>query len=411
MKVNGIIAEYNPFHNGHKYQLEQAKAATGADYTICVMSGPFTQRGTPALLDKFSRARMALENGADLVIELPVCFATASAEYFAEAGVAMLDCLGVVDSLSFGSEAGDLAALSEIAGILSEEPEIYREELQLQLRRGCSYPSARNLALEKYAPALAGRSDVLSSPNNILGIEYLKALIARKSSITPYTTKRIGADYHDRILGGMQCSAAAIREAVRAGQTPEFLRTQMPESAYNTMLSELEKGRPVDVDEFSSALYYKLLMEANVGYSRYLDVTPDFSDRIKGHLEQFESFSSFCNLLKSKNMTYSRISRCMLHILLDITDSEMQERRVQDMITYARILGMRKDAAPLLTEISAHTHIPLVTSLADAQKSLYPDALRMLERDVRRSSIYYASVAFRNHKAAQNEFRTPIVTV
>ena len=193
MRVNGIISEYNPFHNGHKYLLTESKKATSADYTVIVMSGNFVQRGAPALINKYKRAEMALQNGADLVLELPKYYATASAEYFAMGGISLLDKLGVVTNLSFGSECGDLAVLEKIARILVEEPNDYTILLRENLKKGQSYPTARTNALLEYNADFGEYKDVLSSPNNILGIEYLKALLKRKSSIQPYTLLRTGA--------------------------------------------------------------------------------------------------------------------------------------------------------------------------------------------------------------------------
>ena len=204
MKVNGIVAEYNPFHNGHAYQMKHAKEATGADYTIIVMSGNFMQRGAPALLDKFTRAKMALECGADLVLELPTCYAASSAEFFAKGSVALFDKLGVTTNLCFGSECGNIDTLSRIAEIFYTEPEPYVESLRCNLKKGMSFPIARTWALLQYAPSLSDDKDVLSSPNNILGIEYLKALMSRNSKIVPFTTTRVGADYHDKRLGTNQ---------------------------------------------------------------------------------------------------------------------------------------------------------------------------------------------------------------
>lgn len=210
MRVNGIIAEYNPFHNGHGYHIDAAKKQNNADYTIIAMSGNFMQRGEPALIDKYKRAEMALLNGADLVLELPAFYSASSAEFFARGGVTLLDKLGVVDSLCFGSECGDVDVLRRIAEILADEPEKYVSSLRRYIKDGLSYPTARTNALLEYDPTLSNFHDVLSSPNNILGMEYIKTLILRKSSIQPVTTKRIGSSYHDLRLGINQSSAKAI---------------------------------------------------------------------------------------------------------------------------------------------------------------------------------------------------------
>ena len=358
MKVNGIVAEYNPFHNGHAYQLQHAREATGAAYTVVVMSGNFMQRGAPALLDKFTRARMALENGADLVLELPTCYSASSAEFFARGSVALFDKLGIIDHLCFGSECGNIEVLSKIAEIFYTEPEPYAESLRCNLRKGMSFPIARTWALLQYAPSLSDDKDVLSSPNNILGIEYLKALMSRNSRITPFTTTRVGADYHDKRLGTNQCSALAIRQSVAAGHDLSYLAAQMPESAYELLRDSLAHRKPLFADDFSAALQYKLLTEYSSGYDSYQDISSDLSDRIRNSLPSFAGYTSFCDLLKSKDMTYTRISRCLLHILLNMTKEEFENCRTQDYISYARVLGFRKDATPLLTEIKKNSSVP-----------------------------------------------------
>lgn len=411
MKVNGIVAEYNPFHNGHAYQLQHAREATGAAYTVVVMSGNFMQRGAPALLDKFTRARMALENGADLVLELPTCYSASSAEFFARGSVALFDKLGIIDHLCFGSECGNIEVLSKIAEIFYTEPEPYAESLRCNLRKGMSFPIARTWALLQYAPSLSDDKDVLSSPNNILGIEYLKALMSRNSRITPFTTTRVGADYHDKRLGTNQCSALAIRQSVAAGHDLSYLAAQMPESAYELLRDSLAHRKPLFADDFSASLQYKLLTEYSSGYDRYQDISSDLSDRIRNSLPSFAGYTSFCDLLKSKDITYTRISRCLLHILLNMTKEEFENCRTQDYISYARVLGFRKDATPLLTEIKKNSSVPLITSLADARQTLPPEALRMLDLDILRNQIYLGNLALKNQTEMVNEYRTPIVIV
>lgn len=411
MKVNGIIAEYNPFHNGHSYHMSHAKQSTGADYTVIAMSGNFVQRGAPALINKYKRAEMALQNGADLVLELPVYYSTSSAEYFAEGAIALLDKLGVITELCFGSECGDITILQRIADILLTEPSAYVDALKNHMRLGLSYPSARNAALIHYDPSLIAYKDVLSSPNNILGIAYLKALKRRESHINPFTTRRVGADYHDKRLGEMQASALAIRQAIMSAVDTEYLRNQMPEYAYSILAECLNQRCFLENDAFSSMLHYKLLTEAEKGYEEYLDVSPELSDRIRNNLEQFRSFQDFCDLLKSKDMTYTRISRCLLHILLNMKTSTMEKYVSMDYVPYVRVLGFRKDAAPLLTAIKEHSSIPIISKLADAEQILTPDAYGMLKDDILINNIYESAMSLKSGHPMQNEYRTPIVIV
>ncbi|MBR1861450.1 MAG: nucleotidyltransferase [Lachnospiraceae bacterium] len=408
MTVNGIIAEYNPFHNGHVFHIEKSKALTGADATVVVMSGNFVQRGAPAVVDKFVRTKMALENGADLVLELPSCYSTASAEYFANAGVALLDKLGIIDYLSFGSESGDIKILEHIAGILLEEPKEFSEYMQRYLREGYTYPLARNNALIQYETSLFDVSRVLESPNNILGIEYIKAIKRRSSSIRAITISRNGSNYHDRYTAdsSLKASAQAIREAIPAGGD---FSPVMPESAYTDLFDEITNGSIMDVDDFSSMLYYKLLSEKNIGYTSYFDVSQALSDRIVNALPSFTSFKNFIEEVKSRDRTYTRISRCLLHILLDITERDMESYKLIDYIPYARVLGFKRGSEELLSEIKCHSSIPLITKIADASGILYSEPWKMFRNEIRAGEIYYAARAVKTMTPAKNEFSTPLV--
>lgn len=412
MKICGIIAEYNPFHNGHLHQLQEAIRLSNADYTIVVMSGNFMQRGTPAFMDKYHRAKAALSCGADLVLELPAYYAAGSAEYFALGGISLLDKLGVVTHLCFGSECGDLEFLTKVSEIIAEESPAYQTCLQLHLRSGKSYPSARTAAILEICPELSASMSDLSNPNNILGIEYLKNLKRLNSTITPITLKRCGSDYHDIRLGINQSSATAIRQAIFNGVDPKELSIQMPEASFEILLKYLSENKPVFLQDFSEILYYKLLTERGKGFTEYLDVSQALSDRIAKHLYEFDGFEAFCDLLKTKEVTYSRISRCLLHILLDMRKSEMEHYINElDITSYARILGFRKGSSALLTEISKCASIPLISKLADAHTILSEEAFAMLKKEILINDIYCSIRASKNKKPMTNEYTTPIVIV
>ncbi|MCR4617673.1 MAG: nucleotidyltransferase [Lachnospiraceae bacterium] len=410
MIVNGIVAEYNPFHNGHIAHIEQSKNHTNADYTVIAMSGNYVQRGAPAVIDKYTRTKMALEGGADLVLELPTCYSTASAEYFACGAVALLDKIGVVDYLSFGSECGDIEVLRHIASILLEEPPEFSEYMQRYLKEGYTYPLARNNALIQYENSLFDAAKVLEEPNNILAIEYIKALIRRNSAITPFTIKRQGSNYHDRYMAdnATTASAQAIREAISAGTD---FSNAMPESAFNDLFDQIEAGNIIDLDDFSSMLYYKLLSEKNIGYTSYFDVSTALSDRIANKLGSFTSFKNFIDEVKSKDRTYTRISRCLMHILLDITERDVESYKLIDFIPYARVLGFRRDAEPLLSEIKCRSKIPLITKVADASGILYSEPWKMFRNEIKANEIYYSTRAIKTCTPAKNEYSTPLVII
>ncbi len=420
MKTVGIIAEYNPFHNGHEYQLKKAKELTGADYCMVVMSGDFVQRGAPAVMDKYLRARSALMCGADLVIELPVPYACASAEYFAAGAVALLDRLGVADCLCFGRECGDMAILSEIADVLMSESDEFKNALRFYLKEGHSYPKARNHALCVAAPQLTEHMDVLNYPNNILALEYLKALRRRKSSIKPYTVARHVSGYHDTGLNASYSSALAIRESIAVTNNIDHIKAQVPDCVYKLLTEHYLKTFPVFPEDMSVMLNYKLLTENSdsCGFTRYFDIDKDFSDKIKKLLPDAVNYDILCDTLKSKDMTYTRVARNLLHILLNIYQSDIETFRSQDYVYYARLLGFRKNASALLGAIKETSSIPLISKLADAASCIraaentYSEAgLKMLGYDISASHIYSIMLQNKFKREFMNEYKEPMIII
>ena len=402
MKVVGIIAEYNPFHKGHQYHIEQAKDKAGADAAVVIMSGNFVQRGAPAIMPKHMRTEVALQCGASLVLELPTCYATGTAEEFAYGAVSMLHKLGIVDTICFGSECGDISTLQELADVLVQEPDAYRKALQENLRKGLSFPAARVAALEETYPDkdFAG---ILSKPNNILGIEYLKALKRLNSSITPVTITRQGSEYHAETLQELFSSATAIRQAISQNLLESVLE-QIPDSSISHFQENYEKCFPVFPNDFSLILKYRLLNETKLSIQSYADVSEELANRIYNCINQFESFEQFCELLKTKELTYSRISRALLHILLEIRKSDMKE------IRYARILGFRESDQWLLSEIKKNSSIPLISKLT-SQKELSEEACEMLHADIRIANLYLSLITDKFKTPFINEYEHPIVRI
>lgn len=411
MKVTGIITEYNPFHNGHMHHLTLSRQRTDADYIVVVMSGNYTQRGIPALMDKYLRTQMALENGADLVLELPLLYATGSAEYFSTGAVTLLDKLGVVDSLCFGSECGTIAPFMQIATLLNKESKEYTSILQEALKRGDSFPIARKNALLSLSPAINDIEEILSSPNNILGIEYIKALQMRNSSIVPYTIKRIGSDYNSSILEGERSSALAIRQSLLSNTDIKQVKSQVPTTVFSVLDREWQKSYPIFADDFSLMLQYKLLSCDSSVLASFMDMSSDLSDKVKKNLKNFTSYNGFCDTLKSKDITYTRLSRCLLHTLLDITKEDLKRYKSLDYIPYARILGFKKESSELLGTIKENASIPMISKLADAPKVLSSDALSMLEKEITASHIYEAVVSQKFKQGMNNEYTRQIVIV
>ena len=383
MKTIGIIAEFNPFHNGHKYIIEKSRQETGADYCVVVMSGDFVQRGAPAIVDKFARAKMALSCGADLVLELPIYYSLGSAEFFASGAVSILDSLGVIDHLCFGSESGDLASLTSIARVLCDEPEAFKSTLAKELKDGKSFPAARAAAL---STVLDFSPEILDSPNNILAIEYLKALYKRDSHIQPCTILRKGESFHSRELNEFS-SATAIRNALgNENSSVSAVNLAMPTDAFS-FLKEYS-GKYLDSDAFSQLLSYKLIQESDEVFEKYLDISGDFSNKIANEYRINDSFSVLCDRLKSKDLSYSRISRSLFHILLNITGSNMTEYQSDNYTSYARILGFRKESSKLLSDIHEMATIPVLDRLKDASTLLSPLQLRLFKETLNASRVY-----------------------
>lgn len=402
MNVAAVIVEYNPFHNGHLYQLQTIRKTLGVDYIIAVMSGDFMQRGIPAVVDKYERCRMALENGADLVFELPVYFSLGSADYFAKGAVSLIDKLGVVDLLHFGSECGDIAMLTFCAKTLAEETDLYKKQLRIALKEGVSFPTARARAVH----AVAARAPqtfpldtihtLLSTPNNILGIEYIKALLLRKSTITPVTLSREGGSYHSSALvSGTFASANALRtllQQTRRHSTAQIQQLQefVPASVYHHLLNTSSQSF-VFTDDFSQLLYYKLLHELYTEPQFLLDfydMTPQIANTFYKNLCYFSTISAFTLACKSKNLTYTRISRCLMHILLHMKQEIIDALQACDYCQYARLLGFTKNGQALLKQIKIKASLPIITKPSRALKDFKGLALASWKADLHASTLY-----------------------
>ena len=425
MNVTGIIAEYNPFHRGHQYQIDYIKNVLRSDYVIVVMSGDYVQRGTPALLSKHLRTEMALRCGADLVLEMPVSVSTASAEAFAMGSVSILDSLQVVDQLCFGSEYGEVSALQGLAAILVREPEEYRRLLKSFLSEGRSFPAARSQALIEYfkdphhfegddfddilTPLLNQIVQILNSPNNILGIEYCKALLRLDSSIRPVTLKRQGMRYHDTVLNEQFtsapehfASASAIRNALKSDSKINGVLKEVPNEAASILETAVNKKEFLLENDFSLLLQYCLLNETPESLIGYADMSKDLATRIYSQINHFENFTQFTELLKTKELTYTRIQRALLHTILKV-------REQPKGIPYARVLGFRKSSSPLLKEIKQHTTIPAITKAADASGILSADGQKIWNDNLRASNIYESILAQKTGRPFVHEYQKQLV--
>ena len=442
MKIAGIIAEYNPLHRGHAFHIQKTRQLTGADYVIVVMSGSFVQRGAPALLSKQLRAEMALRCGADAVAELPVEYSCASAEGFAYGAIALLTQLGA-DYVSFGSEDGRIFPFTVISSIVEEEPCMYKSLLRQNLRLGYSFPKARSMALTEYLSAALHSENgalqekpfssdrelraFLSSPNNILGLEYCKAICRLKSPLIPVTVKREGGGYHDKNLCDGFSSASAIREHLKSGRRTSELKSQLPKEAFELFAEAVRERECVYTDDLSLLLKYALLRENRQSILKYQDMNPELANRIYRQLGEFESFSQFALLLKTKELTYSRIQRSLLHVLLGMEwrknsdfgkewegnaeDAFVHRKNRFSRPEYIRILGMRRSSGEVLSYAKNHSPLPVIIKPARAEKRLSGEAARMFQRDIFASQLWESVAADKAGRKGVHEYQKKFIIV
>lgn len=387
-KVLGIIAEYNPFHNGHLYHLQKSLHDTGSSYSIAVISGNFTQRGSTSLVDKWTKTEIALKNGIDLVIELPLLYSISSAENFAEGAIKILDSLKVVDYISFGSESGDISTLNTVADILHKEPREYKNILSHELSKGLSFPKARENALLMYLKNIRKFSSVLSSPNNILGIEYLKALKKYKSTITPVTVERFDSSYNDTSYTGNIASSTAIRNIVKNGSF-DILRKVVPESTYSILLDNVKIGHIIpDLSVFEREIIYLLRKMSIAEIAEFPDVGEGLENAIKNTANFCNSIVEFLNIIKSKRYTNTRLQRILLYTLLGISKKDMALSK--KLTPYIRVLGFNDKGKYLISEISkANPKLEIITSVKKyMDTSNNKNSKYMLEKDIWATNVY-----------------------
>lgn len=387
-KVLGIIAEYNPFHNGHLFHLNESKKLTGSSYTVAIMSGNFAQRGNTSIIDKWSKAKSAIECGVDLVVELPVLYSTSSAENFAEGAIKILDSLKVVDYLSFGAETADINLLNNIATVLNEEPKEYKSLLSEELKKGLSYPKARENALMIYLNDIKKYSNVLSSPNNILGIEYIKALKKYNSIIQPIAMPRHESGHNDLNYHGNIASSTAIRNITKNNGF-DILRKLMPEPSYTNLIKNIKVGHVVpDLSVFEKEIIFNLRKMSIYDISQLPDVSEGLEFAIKNAANSCNSLVELLNIIKSKRYTQTRIQRILLYSLLGITKKDIAiSKKTQP---YVRVLGFNEKGKYLISEIAkANPKLNIITSVKKfTDKNLNRNLKSMLEKDIWATDVY-----------------------
>ena len=387
-RVLGIIAEYNPFHNGHLYHVSESKQETGAQYVIAIISGNFVQRGNTSIINKWVKARMALLNGVDLVIELPTIYSISSAENFAEGAIKIFNSLGIVDTISFGMEASDISTLNNIANVLYNEPKEYITMLSHELKKGNSFPKARENALMMYLNDIKRYANVMAGSNNILGIEYLKAMKKTKSIINPIGIKRQKVLYNDKYIVDEFASATAIRKMLMTKQLNDISKV-MPRNSYLLLGEELKKGHYViDISKFEKEIIYTLRKMSSEEIAKLPDVSEGLENLIKNAADSCNTLEELINIVKTKRFTQTRIQRILLYSLLGITKKQME---ISKKITpYVRVLGFNNKGKELISEMmTLNPKLNIVTSVKRYIDDIANKNLKeMLETDILATNIY-----------------------
>lgn len=403
-----IIAEFNPFHNGHKYIIETAKSMCNADSVVSIMSGNFVQRGEPAAWNKYTRAFMACLSGVDFVLELPFPYATGSALDFATGAVHFIHKLGTVTHLAFGAETDDIELLDAITGILVREPEAFQAVFQGHLSSGMPFPRARALALETILKK--DLSTVLNQPNNILAIEYLCALKRMQSNIKPIIVKRISSDYHDSTLHTNISSATAIRKAYASQADLGTVLDQVPACVKELLILPT---RQILESELLTPYLQSLLLHPFL--------TKDICDFNKAMQDKFAkcsptfSYEQVMDSMKSKDITHARIARAILHSILLYQEADRQQFIRYGYIYYANVLALRKNSSRYLREIQDHSSVPIITKKADFEKVLrrytcvnQTVALRMWQLEQKATQLYNTLYFNLYHQELKNDFEQPL---
>lgn len=414
----GIIAEYNPFHKGHFYHICKSKEITESENCVVVMSGNFVQRGDPAILNKHTRTKFALLNGASIVLELPVPFATGSADIFAYGAINLLNKTNIIDFLCFGGETDDIEIFEKISEILTNEPAEFQNLLKNELSKGISYPKARHNALSLYM-CMTGQSvrdkdiSFLKMPNNILAIEYMKALKNENSSIKPKIIKRNGDSFHQTEIFSEKPSATAIRNSVEKlslsknsyeyNYIKENIKRVIPENIYDIFFKEIREYPKTE--NYLLILDYLLRIKTKEEISKVLDITEGLENRIFKYRD-IKTINEFLNSVKTKRYTLTKIRHALLHIILDIKKTDVLSYK-KTGLPYIRVLGFRKDKLSLLKELSKKASVPVITNIKAAEKTLSPSALFLLNKEKQASDLYYMTTT----KKINTDYTNPIVIV
>jgi len=384
VRAVGIVCEYNPFHNGHKYLIDQAKKHSDGQHIVCVISSNFLQRGEPSLISKFERAKLAIENGADLVFELPSLYSCRNASEYAHYSVDLLNKVGICDTLIFGSEHGDISKLDNISDILLKEPPLFKNLLKDNLKKGVSFPKARAIALEEYMDD-STITEIIKSSNNILGIEYINAIKKLNSPISYDTIKRVGSSYLNQDITSTFSSATAIRKSIFDNSLSN-IKDQIPLNSYKLLDNISKKSTFISSSNLDEIINYKLRSLNLNEIHKYQNVSEGIENRISDMLNKHLTFEEMVEFLASKRYPKTRMRRLLTHILLGINKDNNHNN-----IKYARLLYTSDKGKELFNVINKNTTIPVFTSY----KKFYdisPSKVKQLLDFERKTSNVYESL-------------------
>ena len=382
MKVLGIIAEYNPMHTGHIYHINEAKKITNSDYVIAIMSGSFTEQGNIAMLDKFTRAKEAINSGVDLVIELPTIYAVSDGGSFANKAIQILNDLNIVDSICFGAETDNISKLNNIANtIVVNEKKIWND-IKENLKKGISFANARNEALKIFLKD--DEINLVNTPNNILGIEYLKSIITLNSNITPYCIKRESNDFNDNIITQEYTSSTSIRKYLEEGKDIQNISEYISKNTLNFFLN----SKALFNKDIFEILKYKIITISKEKLRNIYGITEGLENKIQSEIIDSYTYEDFIFKLKSKRYELSKIKRMLIHILLDTTKEDFDNLK-NCKSNYAHILAFNHDKKDLLSYISKNSKIPILTSINDnTLAKLTQNQRKLISYDLKASNIY-----------------------
>lgn len=404
MKTLGIIAEYNPLHNGHHHHLQVSQKKTEASRTVVVMSASFMQRGEPAICDKWSRAEMAIYAGADLVLELPLPFACSSADYFARGAVSILAAAGCTH-LAFGAEHPDLDRLTAIARYIEKEPLPFTRNLRYFLDKGHSFPRARSLALQK---ALDLNAELITSPNNILAIEYIRSIERAELSLQPVVVPRQGAPYHGTILSGQMASATAIRHHLQKKSCLEELADFMPEQSYQILRREVERGNaPVFPGDLGPLVLARLRVAGEEEIAQYPEIAPGLNNRLIQKAREAVDWNDLLEKAGARCFVRTRLQRILVYLLLNIRRDFQEKIKFPETPLYFRPLAFNQKGRAILHELKEKEEMPLINRPTWKNRPGVPEIQHLLDLEIRATDLWALQVPNPDWRRGGQDFRTP----